>query len=155
MKKLILLPAASAALFLLAFNLHAQSYSIDLFAISNGGGTSTGNGYSLNGAADQPDEAATMSGGGYTLEGGFQGTALAALPELRITAAERIGNDLRLSFSTVAGQNYAVQSCANLSSGAWTDIPGGSTPGTGGTVQVTVTKILEQSQQFYRVLARP
>lgn len=85
----------------------------------------------------------------------IRGTALPAPPELLITAAERIGNDLRLSFNSVAGQNYAVQSRADLVSGAWVTLPGASTSGTGGTGQVTVPNAFDEPQQFYRVHVVP
>src|SRR6266705_2562777 len=50
----------------------AQSYSIDWFTIDGGGGTSTGGVYSVSGTIGQPD-AGKMSGGNFTLEGGFWG----------------------------------------------------------------------------------
>lgn len=48
----------------------AQSYTIDWHTIDGGGGTSTSGGYSLSGTIGQPD-AGQMSGGGYSLAGGF------------------------------------------------------------------------------------
>jgi hypothetical protein len=50
----------------------AQSYSIDWFTIDGGGGTSTGGVYSVSGTIGQPD-AGHMSGGNFTLDGGFWG----------------------------------------------------------------------------------
>lgn len=58
-------------------SLSAQTYSIDWFTI-DGGGTSTGGNYSLSGAVAQPD-AGSMSGGSFTLQGGFWST-VAAVP---------------------------------------------------------------------------
>ena len=60
----------SASLFTMAAS--GQSYSIDWHTIGGGGGTSTGGGYLMNGVLGQLD-AAMISGGGYTLEGGFGG----------------------------------------------------------------------------------
>jgi hypothetical protein len=85
----------------------------------------------------------------------IRGIALPPPPELVITAAERIGNDFRLSFSSVAGRNYALQSRADLSSGAWTNLPGAPISGTGGTVQVSLPNALGQPQQFFRVQVVP
>ena len=57
----------------LAFCLCAQAqYSIDWSTIDGGGGTSTGGVYSVTGTIGQPD-AGAMSGGNYTLQGGFWG----------------------------------------------------------------------------------
>ncbi len=53
-------------------SLQAQSYSIDWFRVAGGGGTSTGGVYALSGTIGQAD-AGFLSGGNYTLEGGFWG----------------------------------------------------------------------------------
>src|SRR5213083_2827087 len=49
----------------------AQSYSIDWFTIDGGGGTSTGGVYSVSGTIGQPDAGAAITGGNYSLTGGF------------------------------------------------------------------------------------
>ena len=59
-----LLSAAASAL--------SQNYSIDWFTIDGGGGTSSGGSYAVSGTIGQPD-AGSMSGGAYTLVGGFWG----------------------------------------------------------------------------------
>jgi hypothetical protein len=60
-----------ALLLLLALSgAQAQNYSIDWFTIDGGGGTSTGGVFSVSGTIGQPD-AGHMSGGNYTLDGGF------------------------------------------------------------------------------------
>jgi len=58
----------------------AQSYSIDWYTIDGGGGTSTGGVYSVSGTIGQPD-AGTMSGGSYSLVGGFWGAIVAIQTE--------------------------------------------------------------------------
>ena len=55
-----------------AFPLQAQTYSIDWFTIDGGGGTSTGGVYSVTGTIGQSD-AGKLSGGNFTLDGGFWG----------------------------------------------------------------------------------
>src|SRR5437667_9820143 len=71
-----------------AFTAHAQSYSIDWFTIDGGGGTSTGSVYSVSGTIGQPD-AGRMSGGNFTIDGGFWGLIAAVqtpgAPTLTIT----------------------------------------------------------------------
>lgn len=63
----------------LAFCLCAQAqYAIEWFTVDGGGGTSTGGVYSVTGTIGQPD-AGAMSGGDYTLQGGFWGV-IAAVP---------------------------------------------------------------------------
>ncbi len=79
-----------AALFgmaLAATTVQAQSYSIDWYTIDGGGGTSTGGLYSVSGTIGQPD-GGHMSGGSYTIDGGFWGIIAAVqtpgAPLLRI-----------------------------------------------------------------------
>ncbi len=49
----------------------AQSYSIDWSTIDGGGGTSTGGTYSVSGTIGQPDASGALSGGNYSITGGF------------------------------------------------------------------------------------
>src|SRR5207249_3760707 len=71
---------------------------------------------------------------------GGDGTDIGAYEafELRITAVERLGGDLRLSFTSLSGMNYELQSRNDLSSGMWSSVPG-SVPGNGNIAQATVT----------------
>src|SRR5437867_12588337 len=65
----------------------AQSYTIDWFTIDGGGGISTGGVFSVSGTIGQPD-AGHMSGGNFTLDGGFWGLIAAVqtpgAPALRV-----------------------------------------------------------------------
>ena len=74
---------------------------------------------------------------------------------VRITAEDRIVNDLRLSFTSILGHSYEVQSRPNPTPGMWTSILGTTTVGTGGIVQVIIVNAFNQSQQFYRVRQLP
>lgn len=66
----------------------AQNYSLDWWTIDGGGGTSAGGVYSLSGTIGQPDTG-RMTGGNYTLEGGFWNFVSAiqtpGLPLLHVT----------------------------------------------------------------------
>ena len=72
---------ALTAFFLLASVARAQSgggYDLTWSTVDGGGATwSEGGGYSLGGTIGQPD-AGVLSGGGYTLAGGFWGGGAAA-----------------------------------------------------------------------------
>jgi hypothetical protein len=69
--------ALAVALALVATqSLPAQDYSIDWSTIDGGGGTSTGGVYSVSGTLGQPD-AGAMSGGNFTVQGGFWGVIAA------------------------------------------------------------------------------
>ena len=69
MKTTIGILLASLAL-LLAPRAQAQSYSLDWSTMDGGGGMSTGGVYAVRGTIGQPD-AGAMSGGTFTLVGGF------------------------------------------------------------------------------------
>ena len=59
----------------------AQPYAIDWYTVDGGGGTSTGGNYTLSGTVGQPDAAATpLSGGTYTLQGGFWPGLVVTIP---------------------------------------------------------------------------
>jgi hypothetical protein len=48
-----------------------QSYSINWYKVTGGGGTSTNGQYSLNGTIGQPEAGGTMSSGNFSMMGGF------------------------------------------------------------------------------------
>ncbi len=52
-------------------SLFGQSYSIDWYKIAGGGGTSIGGTYQVSGTIGQPDASGVMTGGNYSLTGGF------------------------------------------------------------------------------------
>src|ERR1017187_10234850 len=56
----------------ITISVRAQSYSVDWYKVSGGGGTSTGGGYSVSGTIGQHDAGGPMTGGGsYSVTGGF------------------------------------------------------------------------------------
>jgi len=57
--------------FLLALSASAQTYSIDWFKIAGGGGASTGSVYTVTGTIGQHDAGGPLTGGSYSLVGGF------------------------------------------------------------------------------------
>jgi hypothetical protein len=67
----LLLLSVSAAAVLAA----VDAFSLDWWSVDGGGETSTGGGYSMSGIIGQVD-AGILSGGGYTLSGGFLDGAL-------------------------------------------------------------------------------
>ena len=79
----------------------------------------------------------------------------AAPPELLITAVEKIGNNLRLSFASAASASYAIQSRTNLVVGNWTTLADSTNSGNGATLQVTVTNAFLAPLRFYRVWQLP
>jgi hypothetical protein len=68
-----LLLCGALALAAFAVPIHAQNYSINWSTVDGGGGMSTGGGFTVTGTIGQPDAGQMMSGGDYTLQGGFWG----------------------------------------------------------------------------------
>jgi hypothetical protein len=97
----------------------AQSYSVDWYKIAGGGGISTGGVYSVSGTIGQPDASGAMSGGNYSVTGGFwsliQVVQTPGAPLLIIT---HVGNQAIVSWDpSVTG--WTLQTNNNLSTGTW------------------------------------
>jgi hypothetical protein len=96
----------------------AQQYSIDWYKVASGGGTSTGGVYSVSGTIGQPDASSAMTGGGYSLTGGYWAmfaVQTSGAPLLTITYA---GNQAIVSWSpSVTG--WTLQTNATLATPTW------------------------------------
>jgi hypothetical protein len=123
--------------------LQAQPYSIDWFKVSGGGGTSTGSVYSVSGAIGQHDAGGPMTGGNYSLTGGFW--ALYAVqtpgaPRLIITPAGTSQATISWAPNT---SGYVLQSTDSLSPTNWVNAPSGSNN--------PVTVAINVPARFYRL----
>jgi hypothetical protein len=123
-----------------AFCLRAwgQSYSIDWYKIAGGGGTSTGATYQVSGTIGQPDASGAMSGGPYSVTGGFWAlismVQTAGLPILTITHS---GNSVIVSWPDTG--SYTLQQNSNLAAtGGWTTT-GYTITTANGTNSITIT----------------
>jgi hypothetical protein len=92
---------------------YAQQYSIDWYKIAGGGGTSTNGQYSVSGTIGQPDASGAMSGGNYSVTGGFWAlisvVQMLGAPTLYIS---RSGNAVTVYWQNVSG--WSLQQNANL-----------------------------------------
>ena len=97
----------------------AQSYSVDWYKIAGGGGTSTGGLYSVSGTIGQPDASGAMTGGNYSLTGGFWSlinvVQTTGAPTLSITHS---GNSVIVSWPTPSA-SWTLQQNGNLVGGSW------------------------------------
>ncbi len=126
-------------LFHSAFCLRAlgQSYSIDWYKVSGGGGTSTNGQYAVTGTIGQPDASGAMTGGNYSLAGGFWSliavAQTAGAPTLYISHS---GNSVTVYWQNVPG--WTLQQNNNLATPAsWSASGGVSTAN--GTNSTTIT----------------
>jgi hypothetical protein len=109
---------ACAAIFASAAS--AQNYSIDWFTIDGGGGISTGGVYTVNGTIGQPDASGPMTGGGYSLTGGFWSllavTQTPGAPKLTITLVS--ANVAKVSW-LFPSTGFVLQQNTNLNAPVW------------------------------------
>ena len=114
----------------------AQSYSIDWYKISGGGGTSTNGAYSLTGTIGQPDAGMAMSGGNYSVTGGFWSlisvVQTAGAPMLYVSHS---GNTVTVYWQNVSG--WTLQQSGTLTSPTWS--PSSNVTTSNGTNSVTIT----------------
>ena len=123
-----------------SFSSHAQSYSVDWYKIAGGGGTSTGSVYSVTGTIGQPDASGAMSGGNYSVTGGFWSlinvVQTAGLPNLIIVPNG--ANSVKVLWPAPATNSYTLQQTANLATTNWTT-SGFTISNVGGTNSITLT----------------
>jgi len=100
----------------------AQSFAVDWFSIDGGGGTSTGGVYSVSGTIGQPD-AGHLSGGNYTIDGGFWGIIAAiqtpGAPLLRVVLTST--NTVIVAWP-VASTGFSLQENASLGKTNWSGV---------------------------------
>ena len=116
----------------------AQQYSIDWYKIAGGGGTSIGATYQVTGTIGQPDASGSMSGGNYSLTGGFWSlisvVQTAGLPNLAITHS---GNNVIISWPNTG--SYTLQQNANLATSDGWATSGYTISTANGTNSITIT----------------
>ena len=135
-------------LLLSAFGQWARGqYSIDWSTIDGGGGTSTNGQYSLSGTIGQAEAGGMMSGGSYSLTGGFW----SLISIVQTTGAPRLNITHSGNSVTVCWQNsgsWALQQNSNLAAPAgWASCSGVTT--SNGTNSVTLVN--PSGRLFYRL----
>ena len=74
---------------------------------------------------------------------------------LRITDVDKLTNDLRLTFTSQAGSNYAIQARTNLVNDPWLTLAGTTNLAAGSLLQTTLTNAFTRPQRFFRVEQLP
>lgn len=98
----------------------AQNYSINWYKVAGGGGTSSGGNYQVSDTIGQPDASGAMTGGNYSITGGFwaliSAIQTAGAPALYISYS---GNTVSVYWQNVSG--WILQQNNNLTvTGGWT-----------------------------------
>ena len=127
----------------------AQTFGIDWHTVDGGGGTSTGSVYSVSGTIGQPD-AGKMSGGNFTVDGGFWGI-IAAVPTPGAPLL-KIALNLPLATITISwaapSTGFSLQQNPLLGAGNWVGVT--NVPSVvGGENRVTVSPPV--GNHFYRL----
>src|ERR1700742_822598 len=116
---------AGFALAISASQASAQNYSIDWYKIAGGGGTSTNGQYSVSGTIGQHDASGPMTGGNYSLTGGFwrllSVVQTAGSPTLRIFLTSSNTAVVAWPSSTTG---FTLQQNSNAGDANWTAVSG-------------------------------
>jgi hypothetical protein len=143
-----LFPLLLVAILALAASLtsaHAQSYAIDWFTVDGGGGLSTGGVYSISGTIGQPDAGPALTGGPYTLQGGFWSAAVAIqMPSAPTLVIVPSAPGLVTVSWTPVTPGFVLQVSDTLTPTAWINAPSGAAN------PVTVPSTLPT--RFYRLI---
>jgi hypothetical protein len=120
---------SSAVMLLLGGSIAFAQYAINWHTIDGGGGTSTGGVYSVSGTIGQPDASQqTMTGGNYSLTGGFWALYAVQTPGApTLTIVPAGPSQATISWSPATGTNWVLQESLSLSPANWIDSASGST----------------------------
>jgi hypothetical protein len=125
----------------------STNYSISWHSIAGGGGASSGGNFSLNGTIGQP-ATASMSGGSYSVTGGFWSMIAAVqtpgAPQLIVS---RAGAQAIVSWLAPAA-GFVLEQSQTLTSGSWT-VSSATLTTNAGVISVTVPA--GGGYQFYRL----
>jgi hypothetical protein len=134
MKTLLLIP-----LLLAASAVQAQQYSIDWYKIAGGGGTSTGGVYAVSGTIGQHDAGGPMTGGSYSLTGGFW----SLITVVQTPGAPLLTITFNLQLSTInvswpsPSTGWTLQQNSDLTAASWSTSSDISDNGTNKSITIT------------------
>jgi hypothetical protein len=133
MKKIIL----STLLTLVAFAASAQ-YSIDWYKIAGGGGTSTNGNFSVSGTIGQPDTSGALSGGNFSVTGGYWALInVVQTPGAPTLYISHSGNVVTVYWQDVSGWSLIQNGNLTTPVASWS--PSSSPTLTGGTNYLNIT----------------
>jgi hypothetical protein len=97
-------------------------YSLDWYKIAGGGGTSTGGVYTVSGTIGQPDASGAMSGGPYSVTGGFWALYAVQTPGAPYLWVQRTTTNTVCVWWAVSDTGWQLQAATALAStgSTWT-----------------------------------
>jgi len=135
--------------FALLASLNAWSqYALSDYTLDSGGGTCARDQYVLSGTIGQPDASEPMTGGSYSVMGGFWADAIVAIPR-PLLSLTRSGANVIISWpATFSG--YSLQTASDLKPGAlWTPV---SQPAAQVGNEYRATVPIARAHQFFRLV---
>jgi hypothetical protein len=107
------------ALATFALPLQAQNYSINWYKVSGGGGTSAGGSYKVSSTIGQHDAGGPMTGGSYSLTGGFWALFAVLTPGApRLTITLTSTNTVMVSWPSPS-TGFSLQQNTDLNTVNW------------------------------------
>jgi hypothetical protein len=140
------------ALFLAAFALRseAQQYAINWYKVAGGGGASSNAPFVVHGTIGQHDASEKLTGGAYTLTGGFWAMVAVQSPGSPLLSIQLSNPTTALVMWPAPAPGFRLQKNADLSTTNWTDVPTNTLTVLNGQNQITVSPI--PGNQFYRLI---
>jgi hypothetical protein len=118
--KICLVLAAANLLVKVAAHATESAWALDWFTVDGGGGTSSGNVYQVSGTIGQPDAGKTMTGGSYSLDGGFWGiVAVEQTPGAPMLSMRRNSPTKAIVSWPYPSTGFVLQETSNLDSPNW------------------------------------
>jgi hypothetical protein len=133
---------------LLPLGLVAQSYSIDWYKIAGGGGTSTGGVYSVNGTVGQHDAGGPMTGGNFSLYGGFWALYAVLTPGAPLLSIAYTTTNTAMVYWPFPSTGFNLQVNTDLTTTNWTAAP--QTVNNNGTINYIIVNP-PNGKRFYRL----
>jgi hypothetical protein len=114
-----------------------QQYSIDWYKIAGGGGTSTGGVYFVSGTIGQHDAGGPMTGGNYSLTGGFWALiSVVQTPGAPLLTITHSGNSVTVSWPSPSA-GWTLQQNSDLTTTSWSTSGSISDDGTNKSITIT------------------
>jgi hypothetical protein len=128
-----------------AITMDAETMSLEWYALTANSSQCTGNGYTVLGSIGQP-LVTVATNRSYTLSGGFWSVVLVQTPGMPKLSLRPIGpQSFEISWTNTVP--CIIQSCSDLKTQIWTNVPTAFTNSGLSTVRLPAT----DKQQFYRL----
>ena len=133
----------------LALGAHAENFTIDWSTVDGGGGTSTGGVYAVSGTIGQPDASGALSGGQYSVVGGFWSFIAVPTPGAPPLTIRGTTTNAVLVMWPSPSPGFALQQNSDLNTTNW--LPVLPTPVDNGTTK-TVIITPASGRKFFRLM---